>query len=369
MNKLKKRINYVGYHVRGNQGDEALYNINRTIFSKYDFELLPVDSANEEQYGQVTLIGGGSIVPVCISWTRPTKYVYVFGAGVLDPLFYGYEPLLIDRLRRINFRFFGVRGNISKAFLENWGIRSEVIGDPCLSLKPRAARSKDRSRVGINIGAGFKGGSWGSQKQVLKEMAKVCRILKNEGYDLVLIPFWTENVPEISELSKSENINVFDDWADIEATLQLISECGIFIGEKLHSIVFSAAANTPFISLAYAPEHFDFLESIGFSKYSIRTSDVKAEKVMTLIDDLTNNYERMQRELVTRVNEYRERQGQFVARMVSDIESLPENKWNARVDSKTRILWDTDTFLFRNTYKLWKVWNRLFFLHVMGYVV
>ena len=87
---------------------------------------------------------------------RPTKYSYVFGAGVLDPVFHGpFSPELIDRFKLINFRLISVRGNISKALLRDWGIDSEVIGDPCLSLKPTKVLEKCNNRIAINFGVSF----------------------------------------------------------------------------------------------------------------------------------------------------------------------------------------------------------------------
>jgi hypothetical protein len=371
---MKNRVGYLGWVNPGNLGDEALYKIDQAIFTKYGLELLQTkqfsaNSTTEEKHSQITLIGGGTCIPKITFWMKPTKYIYAFGAGVEDPSFYGpFDPVSIARLKSFNLRLIGVRGNISKTMLKDWGIESEVIGDPCLSLKPRETKSRDKTKIAINIGAAFSGGFWGSENRILNEVAKVCRALKKDGYELVLIPFWTNNLPLIGKLSKMENISIFNDWHDIEATLQLISTCKILIGEKLHSLVFSAAGYTPFICLGYAPEHFDFTESVGFSKYSIRTNEVTAEKIMALFDDLTNNYEKKQSELIKTVNEYRERQSKFAERIFNDIESLPENKWDARSSYGTRIFWDADKFLHRNMSSIWRIWNRLFFLRAMRHL-
>jgi len=369
VNAMKNKINYVSWGAPGNLGDEALYKVDQAIFGKHGLELSRTSSTIEEKHSQITFISGGTCIPRITMWMKPTKYVYIFGAGVEDPLFYGpFDPMLVARLRRFDFRFIGVRGNISRALLKSWGIASDVIGDPCLSLEPNKVESKDNRKIAVNIGAAFSGGSWGSANRVLREVGKVCRILKKDGYKLVLIPFWTNNMSDINKLSKLADVNIFSDWSDIHATLQLISTCGILIGEKLHSSVFSAAANTPFICLAYAPEHFDFSESVGFSKYTIRTSEVTAEKIMALLDDLMSNYKKMQNELARKVNEYREKQMKFAARIVSDIESLPENKWAVQADRRARVFWGTDVFLHRRMSNVWKAWNKFFFLHVMRHL-
>jgi hypothetical protein len=358
----------------GNLGDEALLKANKIIFGRYDFDLFRIKPSStntevEEKHSQITLISGGTCIPKITFWMKPTKYTYVFGAGVEDPLFYGpFDPILIDRLKNFNFRLIGVRGNISKALLNDWGIESEVIGDPCLSLVPDKVEVKDDMKVAINIGAAYSGGYWGSENRVLQELSKVCRTLKKEGYKLVLIPFWTNNIPLVAKLSKMEGVPVFSNWQNLEATFQLIAKCKILIGEKLHSQALAAAANTPFVCLAYAPEHFDFSDSVGFSRYSIRTDRITAEKVLELFNDLVNNYGRMQNELGRKVSEYREKQEKFAARIFSDIESLPENKWDVRVNHGSKMLWQGDRFLHKNSNSIWKVWNRIFFLHMMRYL-
>lgn len=367
--EMRNIINYVCWNVPNNLGEEALYRVDQAIFAEHGFELCRISNMFREQYSEITLIGGSTTVPLIISKMRTTKYAYIFGAGVEDPTFYGpFDQVLIDRFKKFNFRLVGVRGNISRSFLKDWGIDSFVIGDPCLSLKPSKVRSRDSNKIAINIGAAFSEGSWGNQERVAGEMRRVCRILKNRGYELVLIPFWTNNLKEIERLSQSENIPVFKDWLDIDANLELLSTCRVLIGEKLHSLVFSAAANTPFVGLAYAPEHFDFVDSVGFNEYVLSVNEITAEKVLTLFDNLIDSYEKMQSELGIRVNKFREKQRRFAARIADDIESLPENKWNGRISRIDGLMWKVDDLLHEKVNNIWKIWSRLFFLRIMQYL-
>jgi hypothetical protein len=367
---MENRINYVGGVTPNyNLGDEALYKINQDIFAQFNFKLCRITSPLRQKHSQTTLIGGGTCLPSITMIMRPTKYAYVFGAGVLDPLFYGpFDSELINRFKLLNFRFMSVRGNISKALLKDWGIDSEVIGDPCLSLKPAEVLEKRSNRIAINVGAAFPKFSWGSGDRVLRELSKVCQILKDNGYELILIPFWKNNMQDIENLSEKMGIKIFDKWPDIEATLNLISTCKIFIGEKLHSLVFSAAANTPFIGLAYAPEHFDFADSVGFSKFTMPITEITAEKIMALFDDLIENYETIQSKLASRVNEYRQKQRKFAARISSDLESLPEDKWVLQNNCGNTLIMGADLLINAKLSKTWKVWNRLVFSHLTPYI-
>jgi len=177
-------------------------------------------------------------------------------------------------------------------------------------------------------------------------------------------------VQVLKRMAAEEDIYFFDDWFNIESTLDLIASCKILIGQKLHSLGFSAVAATPFIGLEYQPKCYDFAESVGFENYTIRTDMVSAEKIMKLIDSLLENYRDMQQKLVRRVETYRERQKKFAERVIRDIDSLPDYYWQApRNERRARnsLFWTAD-FLFHKKPVLWHAWNKLFFLRSFPYV-
>ena len=366
----KKLINYVGGVIPNyNLGDEALYEIDQDIFAKYPFKFSRITSYLRQKHSQTSFVGGGTVLPAIALLMRPVKYSYVFGAGVLDPVWHGpFSPELIDRFKLINFRLISVRGNISKALLKDWGIDSEVIGDPCLSLKPTKVLEKCNNRVAINVGGAFPKYSWRNKDRVLRELSKVCSVLKHCGYEVVLIPFWKNNMQDIKILSKKTGVGIFEKWADLEATLNLISTCKILIGEKLHSLVFSAATNTPFIGLAYAPAHFDFVESVGFSKFTIPSTKITAEKVMDLFNELIGGYEKVQGKLEISVNKYRKKQISFADRISSDLFSLPEDKWALQNNHANTLVAGIDLLIQAKLHRAWDIWNKLVFSPLAPYL-
>jgi hypothetical protein len=366
---MENIINFVGWTTPNNNlGDEALYRINQDIFSKYNFKLRRITDARKQKHSQVSLVSGGTCLPLIAMYMRPTKYSYIFGAGVEDPLFYGpFNPELIERFKSLNFRFISVRGNISKALLKGWGINSEVIGDPCLSLKPTRIIEKC-NKIAINIGSASAKFSGDKGEKVLAELSRVCKNLKANGYQLVLIPFWGNNLPDIQEFSKKVDVDIFEEWMDIQATVNLISSCKMFIGEKLHSLVFSAAANTPFIGLAYAPEHFDFVDSVGFSEFTMPIDEITVEKVMDMVHYLTKNYEKIQKKLLNRVTEFQEKQRKFAAKISSDLKSLPEEKWAIQNNFANTLVQRADMFLYTKMSKIWIAWDRFGYYRLMNYL-
>jgi hypothetical protein len=375
MKENKRRINYVGWLGQDNLGDEALYSAIQNIFSSY--QLVPVGAGCEDHSisSPVTIIGGSTGIPEWFEWLRPTTLSCVFGAGVKDPSFFGYEyifrnkmkvSVMIEKLRL--FRYIGVRGYLSKELLMNFGIKSEVIGDPVLSLKPTENKKKDENKVAVSLGSD--GILWGmDEERLFHEIAIVCRNLKKEGFEPILIPFWTQNVAAIKKIAVKERIDFFDNWLDVTSTLNLIASCKVLVGQKLHSLVFSAAAGTPFISLAYQPKCYDFTQSVGFEHYTIRTDKVTERNVLSLFADLLENYRELQGKLVQTVETYREKQKNFALRISRDINLLSDYLWmppDRQRRMRNNVFWSADFMLHRQT-ALWYAWNKLFFLHMARY--
>ncbi len=369
-------IYYIGWVGNQNLGDDASYRVIQSIFSKYQFILSDQKFAENMKnfhniYPQICFFGGGTLLPHFTVTVKPMKYNYAFGVGVRNPSFWGrFDSLIIDRMRSFEFRFLGVRDNVSKALLERWELKSEVIGDPCLNLGVGLHKKRYEKRVAINIGSD--GLLWGgNEEKVLKEVSKFTKTLKTKGYQVTLIPFWRENVPYIRKLAALSGAEIFKEWFNFDSVLEFISTCKVLIGEKLHSLIFSAAVGTPFICLEYRPKCFAFSESVGFTEYCIRTDEITADKILMKFEGLLANYKKMQRELIRKVEKLREKQRNFAIQIMNDIDSLPDGeplKRNKLVKIRDKMLWNIDVFLNSNFFNVWKCWNKLFFLHMICYL-
>ncbi|MBN1244233.1 polysaccharide pyruvyl transferase family protein [Candidatus Bathyarchaeota archaeon] len=381
----KKALSYVGWLGHQNIGDEAVYFAIRDLLSEY--ALTPYNSYNflienrhrpflhiEHPISIVSLFGGGTLLPDDVTWIKPNKYNYVFGAGVKDPIFRtkfaNFDKTVIDRLKCFNFRFVGVRDKASKLLLNKWGIASEVIGDPALSLKADSKIRRDDHRVAVNIGCdGFLWG--GHQERVVHEVTRVCKILKDSSYTPVLVPFSKRDLEDVTRVSLAAKVEVFDNWFDIKSVVDFIASSKVLIGQRLHSVVLSAAVFTPFICLEYRPKCFHFSESVGMSKYTIRTDKVTAEKILQLLQNLIGEWRQTHNELARIVNAYRETQRSFADRIIRDLKLLSDNDWsNANLSSKwkNKLFWETDVFLRKKFYKIWKLYNKLFFSRIIRYI-
>jgi len=356
---MEHKINYVGWKGHDNLGDEALYEVSKKIFSSY--QLVP---DNKKHHSKITLFGGGTLFPGWTFWVAPNRYNYAYGVGVKNPSFWGeFHPLMTEQIEKFNFRYIGVRGNTSKKLLDAWGVDSTVVGDPCLLLEPTKYGKRKDTRIAVNVGSD--GRVWGgNEKQVFKEMARVCKLLRKMGYHPILIPFCKYDLPHIKTISRATNTKIFTHWAEIQKVLDLIASCHVLFGKRLHSLVFSASTYTPFISIEYRPKCRDFAETMGFEDYSIRTDEFSGERCMAMFNNLLENWTRMEKQLIEKVKTYRRKLRAFGNFIRTDIESLPNNKWTPSVIEK--IKWFSEICRRRRLHKLLMIQQRELQLRMSG---
>lgn len=339
----KNKISYVGWIGQGNIGDEALYLVSKRLLKDYDLSLDCLWSGQNKvqrlirNYGsKVTFFGGGTIIPLWFTKkaNKRRKLNIAFGLGVRNPSFWGdFESSVINDFKKWNLNRISVRGYISQKILSGWGIESEVIGDPVLQLRPKEYKDicKNESVV-INIGKSEGKIHGADETRVLKEMIKFCQYLENKGFNLILIPFWSEDVDYMKELHGQLKRATFKNYVKndivtddaISEIMDIISRSNFLVGEKLHSLVLSAACHKPFISLEYRPKCLDFASSVGFEDYNIRTDLLSFETLVEKYMELMKNETAMTDRLTSNVNYFRNKIENFIDLVKRDIQQIYE---------------------------------------------
>ncbi|HVP26279.1 MAG TPA: polysaccharide pyruvyl transferase family protein, partial [Candidatus Bathyarchaeia archaeon] len=240
-----KLVNYVGWTGHRNIGDEALYDVIQKVFSPY--ELVPTTNslarARPQLCSGVTLFGGGTLLPRWAASVMPNRFNYAYGVGVVDPDFYRYQygthdmtvyDLAVQKTRKFNFRLLGVRGARSKKLLDSWGIKSFIVGDPCLLLRPSSLLKKREDLVAISVGSSEPYEPvWGKTEDVAREVSKLCSILTKKGYTLVLVPFSDVDMPHIQRVAEETGLPIFEGYENIQSLLDFVSTCHILVGQRL----------------------------------------------------------------------------------------------------------------------------------------
>jgi len=96
---MNKKINFIGWQNHDNLGDEAIYYVDQKLFPKYNLV-----SSNDRLISNITLFGGGTLLPHWPYICPINKYNYAFGVGVQDIRFIkNYKNCYIDLTKKSNF--------------------------------------------------------------------------------------------------------------------------------------------------------------------------------------------------------------------------------------------------------------------------
>ena len=320
-------IGYLGWHGRGNLGDDAIYDAvhGQIPAARFvDIPRFPIEVIASYATGldrtlrRSTLVVGGGTVVGRRPWRKWTSRGmalnrnsgnYAIGVGVEDPGFVGRKsgsdkgelghwlPILSE------FSVVSVRGPRSAELLSDIGLSVEVSGDPALLL-PRPRVAAEDGLIGVNVG--FGDDLWGHDPaRVVEEVSKAVSRLSADGYRFVGILMnrddrrWTERalagVP-------AEIVHP----ADANAAASEFARCSVVIASRLHAGILAALSETPTITLEYQPKCRDFALSIDDERSLIRTDNVSSATVVDRVGETVADSSAIRaktREIVGRLRE------------------------------------------------------------------
>ncbi len=337
------RLGYLGWLGHRNVGDEAVFDGYRLAFAGHRLSPLPTGPTLEKlvrlRRGRVApavLLGGGTIIGtaefreavslLAAHGTTP----FVLGAGVEDPTFPG---AYADRLRAEQERWprvlelfdrLTVRGPLSREILASIGIEADVVGDAALLLGQDAPMAPDpERRLGVNLG--IASGLWGGDLDaVLDAVLAALTVLQRDGWRVTLFPVWPRDLPLLIELRRrlGAEATLFEDYLNIEALTRALSECRVFVGMKLHSVVLASAVLVPSLMLEYMPKCRDFQASLGREERTLRTDAVTAAAIVEQVRDLDALHGRERDGLEAAVGDLRNRLRAEARRINGRLEEL-----------------------------------------------
>lgn len=98
---------------------------------------------------------------------------------------------------------------------------------------------------------------WVENSKFNRVIEDFVRFLARKGFKVVLLPFQGGNddviLGEIAENISDENV-IFPGTLEYDSILYEISSSEVFVGMRLHGLIFSSMVHTPFIGLCYDPK-------------------------------------------------------------------------------------------------------------------
>lgn len=329
-NPISKKIGYMGWLGFKNLGDEALFEAVTELMNpiatvqvlKFYRKGKFIEKLAERFCYDAVMLGGGTLINSAgyldklLYFQKKGFKTFVFGAGVLDPVFYSrfdeYPNVMyrwVDCLNSCDF--VGVRGPLSKEILSKYGYHDAVIcGDPVFYFAEDHIPKKRRGKtIGINVGTTWHGRYLygGSDEKVIKFTKKLATVLIELGYDIMLFPVFQDDIEVTKEVLQVSpgNISMVVNHHDLHAYMKSLDEVDIFIGEKLHSVIIALCKYIPSIMLAYRPKCLDLMESIGSGKFAVKTNKLDIDNIIYLVKEIEENYLSYQEHVVAEIANYK----------------------------------------------------------------
>ena len=286
--------------------DHKVETIGRNDFSGFFKHLLSTD---------VLISGGGSLLQDVTSKKSLAYYIGVIFSGVVfrkKIMLYshGIGPINSKAYKRlVGFLLnITVREEKSKGDLIDMKVKADkihVTADPVIDFDISKIDSRERINKSYsfddskaNIGISIKSKCMLDSREKIDDFKEMLLKL-SKSYNIILLPFYfNEDIKVINEImdqefqeiiESSEDINIvtLDREASYKEIIDIVCSLDILVGERLHSLIFAAAAEVPLIGISYDPKIDYFLESIE-CKAIFKASDFDA---LLLLNEINAVYE------------------------------------------------------------------------------
>lgn len=180
-----------------------------------------------------------------------------------------------------------VRDSLSGKLLKELDIKNfKITADPAFLIESKNKQKKRQKKVAISLR------HWiSNEEKYISVIKETIQELETEGYQVLLIPMQIrqdDDTKILSQVASEKSIIVSP--KDLEELISILSKCEFSIGMRLHFLIASALAHTPFITLSYSNKTTALTEELKQKKYLLRIEDISFEKIQELIQMLKTEH-------------------------------------------------------------------------------
>ncbi|MBN1972690.1 MAG: polysaccharide pyruvyl transferase family protein [Sedimentisphaerales bacterium] len=154
--------------------------------------------------------------------------------------------------------------------------------------------------IGISVWTGNKQNPQAWEAYTLCFAELINHALEKHGYEQVrFFPMELQGSDRsciediIKRVRKKECCRIVEDFPGTLEHINLISQCRMFVGHKTHSQIFSLAAGTPLLAIAYHKKTEDFMTQFGLEQYCISDSQLGDRKLIEIFDNINENFDQI----------------------------------------------------------------------------
>lgn len=324
---MATEVLYLGWHGRGNFGDDALFDFWQRGLPEHSFLTSPLYRRDlvsapgstmkvlrrRMQFG-FGLVGGGTVLGYD-TWHRHVNWmrrllprgapIIALGAGAandLDTEKSEQRPAWEAWRSGPKVEVLGVRGPLSAAAVEaNLGTPVEVTGDPAMFYDGQVPCRADKRGVIVSI-ADVAGLAADRSQLRIALAGALARVFGDEP--ITIFALAREDVPEsfalAGEIRRNRSVRVVE-YGNVQEAYELIGEHRVIVSERLHGCVAGAAVGTIPVAVGYKLKHLDFMQSVGIDELHLSREEADAESLLGCLLRATSDevYEKLSTRLQT----------------------------------------------------------------------
>lgn len=347
----RKRALYIGCTKMGNVGDESVFlGLKELLKEKIYLYEIPYKSPSSGSYFRKVffkapdyiILGGGTIIKKKktesylylfnkFSILYPTAKLIVLGSGVADTVLakeIGFPTDVLSWSIILNkCEFIGVRGVNSKKIIESpeWNVKNDIhiLHDPAIYFQNEFVKVKKlKQKIGLNF-CNILGRIYGQNQELVGNYFKELVIcLLNQNWEIHLYPTTENDIIYMKECLGSDlyrRVYLYEKFKNVKESLAFFDTIDIFLGQRLHSVIFSAITYTPFYAIEYESKTSDFLNSLGGDYTISRTDSLNVDNTLKGINSIYKNIHQEQNNLFVNCNRAKLEQEECIVKLFSQI--------------------------------------------------
>lgn len=236
-------------------------------------------------------------------WLKKPVFVYAQGMGPIQRVISKWIVRhVLNKVNQIT-----VRDEGSKRLLEEIGVKDKenihVVPDPVLGLDAVSFMSDRQFEKNSYITVSVR--DWESDINFKSHIAQCLDELVRMGEQVVFVPMHNQRDYRTSRevagmMKEKSHIAPFND--SIEGKIATISRSKMLLGMRLHSLIFAAVGNIPFVALSYDPK-IDAFASICDQPVAghVNASNWDSDSLLLTIQDVLNHYPEKQKIITNKV--------------------------------------------------------------------
>ena len=352
-----KNIVISGYYGFNNLGDEAVLTGIISLLKKNNKELkitvLSADPEKTAEFYNVNAVSRSSVFPILavlaeadlfisgggsllqdvtgsfsvpyylgLAWLakmQGTKTVYYAqGAGPLNKKWS--QKLAALTLNR--FELLGVRDQGSKELLREIGVKKDIqlTVDPVFALYDPLNNKRQQIKGKVEVGISVR--PW-SVDYINELAAALNQFAEDKNIKFKLFPMHQGSDEEISreleeKLEAKTEICVLP--AVPEEALQFFSQLDLFVGVRLHSLIFALLNQIPLLALSYDPKIEGLLSDLDYLPL-IKLEDLQAQKAVNKLESIFAERYRLRKKIKEFLKAKKEEAKDFSKLVLEEVDS------------------------------------------------